>query len=232
MFFGQLAKHLPPEFCHKYVFVDTPTDEIPSDCTIIEYEREGTTYRDQFASCLCHVEEEYCVYVSEDYILYDNVRTDLVQAYMEVLIDNPRLSFIRFMRGGVVPGLPPQYAGHPNLYQMHHSFPYFYTNQVGIWRTKDLQLIHDHGPNLHIGGTDWEDSFEFQATKTCQELDIQGVFCYHNEPKRGIYHYDCIVFPHISTALVKGKWNIGEYPVALNALVEKYNISTEERGTV
>ena len=49
-------------------------------------------------------------------------------------------------------------------------------------------------------------------------------YCYHGEPKRGIYHYDTIVFPHICTALVKGQWNIAEYTIELSPLLKEYNI--------
>ena len=99
-----------------------------------------------------------------------------------------------------------------------------------MWRTRDLEKIHQHGPNLHIANKDYENSFEWQATKTCQELDIRGAFCYHGESKRGEYHYDCHVFPHVATALVKGKWNLKEYAEELSPLVKKYSIDVNERG--
>ena len=189
-------------------------------------------YRDQFLSGIQHVKEEFCIYISEDYILYENIRSDLIQNYRTVLEENRNLSFVRFMKGGLGDMDFPSYHHYPKLHQMHHSFPYFYTNQAAIWRTRDLEKIHMHGPNLHIANKDWENSFEYQATKTCQELDIQGTYCYHGEPKRGAYHYDSIVFPHLSTALVKGKWNLSEYPSRMKALLEQYNINMNQRGHI
>jgi len=231
MFFGQIEAHWPTGICKKYLCTDKETETIPPDWETLLYDGEETTYREQFLSCIEQVEEQYCIYISEDYILYDDVQMDLIETYVKLLGDRSHLSFIRLIRGGVVDFLSP-YIAAPNLYEMHHSFPYFYTNQAAIWRTRDLEKIHAQGPNLHIATRDWENSFEYQATQTCQALDIQGIFCYHGEPKRGIYHYDSSVFPHIATALVKGQWNLSEYPELLASLCEKYHIEMDVRGTV
>ena len=230
MFFDQLDKHVPdPFFSNKYIFVDKSDGGLPSDYKVIYYDT-AKKYRDQFLSGIQHVKEEFCIYISEDYILYENIRSDLIQNYRTVLEENRNLSFVRFMKGGLGDVDFPPYRHYPKLHQMHHSFPYFYTNQAAIWRTRDLEKIHMHGPNLHIANKDWENSFEYQATQTCKELDIRGVFCYHGESKRGQYHYDCDVFPHISTALIKGKWNIHEYQKELLPLLTQYNIEAMLRG--
>jgi len=50
------------------------------------------------------------------------------------------------------------------------------------------------------------------------------------ERKRGIYHYDSLVFPYIATAINKGKWNLNEYTKELNPMFEEYNINPFERG--
>ena len=52
------------------------------------------------------------------------------------------------------------------------------------------------------------------------------------EKKRGMYHYDSIVFPYICTAIVKGKWNMNEYQNELDKLFGEYNINPFERGIV
>ena len=232
MFFNQLEKHTPSGlFKNKYIFVDPVDDNPPKGYKFIFYDKEEV-YKEQFVSCVKNVKEEYCIYISEDYILYEDVREDLIENYKKVLDNNSYLSFIRFMRGGVASIPYPRFPGHDDLYQMHHSFPYFYTNQAALWRTRDLEKIHKKGPSLHIGNADWQNSFEYQATKTCQELDIQGLHTYHGESKRGQYHYDSVVFPHISTALVKGKWNMTEYKSELERLCKEFNIEPSVRGSV
>jgi len=228
LFFGQLDKHFSKDI-KRYVFVDQDDEKIPSDCEVVLYDKTKK-YQEQFSSCIGSVSEEYCIYISEDYILFDDVRMDLIEKYKNILDKNKNISFIRFIRGGVVDMGLPVYRYYENLYELSNRLPYFYTNQAAIWRTRDLDKIHMHGPNLHIANEDWENSFEFQATEVCQELGIKGLFCYHNEKKRGIYHYDTVVFPHICTALVKGKWNTAEYKTELVPLLEKYDIDISIRG--
>lgn len=230
MFFDQLNKHFPQSI-KKYVFVDRGTTGLPEDVEVIYYDPD-VKYQEQFAACIPQVTEEYCIYVSEDYVLYENVRMDLVEKFKKILEDNAPLSFVRFMKGGVVDFGLPLFKNYENIFELSNRVPYFYTNQAALWRTRDLEKIHVHGPNLHIANKDWENSFEYQATATCQELNIKGVYSYYGEPKRGLYHYDSIVFPHISTALVKGKWNIAEYPEELHPLLIQYMIDPAERGMV
>jgi hypothetical protein len=60
--------------------------------------------------------------------------------------------------------------------------------------------------------------------------NIKGLCHYNNEPKRGENHYDSDVYPYIATALVKGKWNINEYPSELGGLLSINNIDINNRG--
>jgi len=231
MFFGQLDKHITKNtFQKKYIFVDENNEELPADYQVVYFDK-NKKYQEQFSSCIKSVLEEYCIYISEDYILYDNIRCDLIKEYKNILDNNQNISFVRFMRGGTVDLMHP-YENCKRIYKLYNYLPYFYTNQVALWRTRDLEKIHVCGPNLHIGNTDYENSFEYRATQTCEELGIEGVFYHNNEPKRGLYHYDTEIFPHVSTALVKGKWNLSEYPEELTPLLKKYNIDFNDRGWI
>ena len=168
MFFDQISEHVPSSlFTKKYIFVDPLAKDLPEEYEVLYYDT-NKKYRDQFLSCIERVEEEYCIYISEDYILYDDVQTDLIEKYKNLLEKNGHLSFIRFVKGGVVDKGFPRFRNFEDLFEMHHSVPYFYTNQAAIWRTRDLEKIHRHGPNLHIANLDYENSFEYQATKTCR----------------------------------------------------------------
>jgi len=230
MFFDQINKFVTSDFFHKkYIFVDNDLEKTPEDYEVIRYD-SNVKYRDQFVSCIEHVQEEYCIYISEDYILYDTVDEQKINQFKDILNQHSSLSFIRFMRGGVYDGPFDQHSD--NLYYVPQDKDYFYTNQAALWRTRDLKKIHDLGPNLHIANKDWQNSFEYQATKICNELNIQGLFCHYGESKRGLYHYDSKVFPHISTALVKGKWNMSEYPDEMGKLIKKYKINIMKRGWV
>ncbi len=235
MFFDRIEKHIPHNlFNKKYVFVDEGEyDTIPDDYEVLFYDHHKM-YRDQFTSCIDKVKEEFCIYISEDYVLYEDVRSDLIHQFEEVLDAHEDLSFVRFIRGGLIDHLTPPYKSDvcDSLYQLYNYLQYFYTNQAALWRTRDLEKIHVHGPNYHIAGLDYDKQFEPAATKTCFELGIQGVYCYYGENKRGLYHYDTLVWPHISTALVKGKWNLSEYPTEMTKAFEEYKIDPTRRGTV
>tara|TARA_R110000744_G_C19355208_1_gene560771 strand:+ start:1233 stop:1988 length:756 start_codon:yes stop_codon:yes gene_type:complete len=229
-FFDSIKQYTTPTlFNKKYIFLDDDLSKISNEYQICKYNPK-LTYKQQFCSCIKEVEEEYCIYVSEDYVLCDNVDEQRIKEFKKILRENPSLSFIRLMRGGVYDG--PFEKHSDNLYYVPQNKEYFYTNQAALWRTEDLKKIHDLGPDLHIANKDWQNSFEYQATKICNELNIQGLFCYYGENKRGIYHYDSSIFPHISTALVKGKWNMSEYPIEMGKLVKQYNIDLMKRGWV
>jgi hypothetical protein len=230
MFFNQIDQFVTKGFFDKkYVFVDDDLSKIPIGYEIIKY-KKNESFKNQFVSCIERVEEEFCIYISEDYILYDFINEESIDFFKSTLMKNPSLSFIRFMKGGTYLGPHEKFCD--NLFFVPINKDYFYTGQAALWKTRDLELIHQRGPNLHIANADWENSFEFQATETCRKLGLSGLFCYYGEPKRGIYHYDSKVFPHVSTALVKGRWNLTEYPKIMGSMIKKYKIDIRKRGWV
>jgi hypothetical protein len=38
------------------------------------------------------------------------------------------------------------------------------------------------------------------------------------------------VYPYIATAIIKGKWNLSEYPIELGDLLSEYKIDKSIRG--
>lgn len=230
VFFERIGQHIPVSFFDKkYIFVDTKHRDIPKDYETIVY-NDKEVYQQQFSYCIDQVSEEYCIYISEDYILYDDVNIDKILQFKEIMKKDKDISFIRFMRGGIYDGPFQNYQ--ENLFFVPSEKKYFYTNQAALWRTKTLSTIHKNGPKLHIANADWQNSFEYRASETCKEMQIKGLFCHYGEKKRGLYHYDSSVFPHISTALVKGKWNMREYPKEMGKIVKQYKINITKRGWV
>ena len=223
MFFDSLNKHMPN--IKRYVFVDE--GEPDKDSTTIHYDKEDL-FRSQFLKCIRQVPEKYCIFISEDYILNGTPRFDLIQKYRNVLDENAYLSFVRFAKG--IDFGEPRFKDYNDLYQLSCVLPYFYSQTAGLWRTRDLEKIFSHTPDSHIAGQDMSQQLEILANNTCRLLDMQGLFCYHGEEKRGLYHHDTIVFPYIATALVKGKWNISEYPNDLPPLLQEYGINPDIRG--
>ncbi len=45
-----------------------------------------------------------------------------------------------------------------------------------------------------------------------------------------MHHYDSEIFPCIATAVVKGLWNMTEYPVEMTEVVKEFKIDLTSRG--
>jgi len=224
MFYVQLQKHFPQRISI-YTFNDSPSDEFIGTSFLYD---KNLKFRSQFLSCIKKVKEDYCIFVSEDYILYDGVDIDGIEYLQDVLREDEGLSFIRLFKG--MDFSEPCYKNSDNLFKLSNSNPYFYSQSATVWRTRDLEKIFENGPDLHIGGERPNDHFELGANETCKKLNLRGLYYYNHEPKRGIYHHDCSIFPHVATALVKGKWNLTEYYHELMPLLIEYQINSSDRG--
>jgi len=225
MFFGQIEKHFPNNKI--YVFTDDgnglPTNVIPI-CYNIE-----DNFRTQYLSCIKQVKEDYILYLNEDYILYDDVNVKLMNEYVEIMKSDSKISFIKTNRGDIN-STNIHYNNRNDLTYLNPDMTYFFSQNTAIWRRNDLEKIHELGPDLHIGDLRTTLQFEVEANQVCRDLKLQGLQMNHGEPKRGIYHYDSYVFPYIATAIIKGKWNIAEYPHELLPLLNKYGINVKLRG--
>ena len=229
MFFGKLKKFTSPQlFEKKYLFTDETNNSVPSDFNVVKYDKDKL-YREQFLTGIKEVKEDYCIYISEDYLLYDNVKEELIENYKDIM-ERDGISVIKLFKGSVVETPLVPYKDRDDLFVTDKRLPYYYSQSASLWKTRDLELIHQEGPNLHIANTDWQNSFEWNANDVCLKLGLEGLYVFREEAKRGMYHYDSSVFPHIATALVKGLWNTKEYPNELKPLFEKYDIDVTQRG--
>ncbi len=226
MFFGQLEKHYPGN--KVYVFTDDGKG-IPHGCEVVRYDPRDN-FRTQYLKCLGSVKERYLVNWNEDYILYDDVKTDAIEDYVSILSADDAVSFIRLTRGSNFTATI--YRDRTDLFYLDNRAEYFYSQTVAIWKKSVLEKIHELGPDLHIAGKRTKRQFEVEANKVCTRLEIKGLVSYNGEPKRGLAHYDSRIVPYIASALVRGKWNLGEYEKELMPLLDRYNIDWNKRGRV
>ncbi len=226
MFFGQLEKHFPGN--EVYVFTDDGVG-IPDSYHVVLYNSRDN-FRTQYLSCLKSVGEDYLLYMNEDYILYDDVRTGTINDYLSILSSDPDIACIRFTRGDNFTGAA--YKDRNDLFYLDNRSENFFSQTAALWRKSILEKIHETGPDLHIAGKRTKRQFEVEANKICSALGLQGLIAYNGEPKRGIVHYDSVIFPYIATALVKGRWNLGEYEKELLPLLAMYRIDYRKRGQV
>jgi len=224
MFFGQIEKHFPNNKI--YVFSDISTN-LPENVIPVLYNPKDN-FRTQYLNCIKEVEEPFLIYLNEDYILYNDVNIELIKEYLDVLIQDDSISFIKTNRN--MNTANKKYCSRNDLFYLNPDLQYFYSQNVALWRKETLMNIHESSPDLHIAGLRTLLQFEVEANKVCKKMNLNGLYSYHNEPKRGKYHYDSIVFPYIATAIIKGRWNLKEYFVELNPLLKKYDIDIKRRG--
>ena len=204
-----------------YVFNNSDNFEFQNQKLLI-YEEE-LNYCSEFSRLLHMIEEDYIIYMQEDFILYDKVAIDKIEEYKTIL-DNSSLSFIRLLKCGSVSNI--QYIN--DLFYItdpgknHNSIDSF-SMQPTIWKKTDLIRIYENTMN-HKFGENWN------FIHSMNMLKINGFYCYNGENKRGLNHYDSSIFPYIATAIVKGRWNTSEYSTELEQIFDKYKIDKNIRG--
>lgn len=225
--FGRLKKFFPSTI-KKYVCVDEEFEQrkhtvcsIPDEFTTILYD-DNQTYRNQFLSCLQQIEEEFILYTSEDYILFDFADEEKIKYILDVL-SKCDSSFVKLTKG---PEETFPYNGYDKLFIIDPSSQNFFAQQAAIWRTKDFLHIFEASPPSN-GRMEQEPG----GSEVCRSIGLtKGLQYYDLEQKRGLFHYDSSVFPHIATAVVKGKWNMREYPSELLEVFDEYKIDINIRG--
>lgn len=176
-------------------------------------------YYKHWLDALNLISDDYFIYNQEDFILYDKVKTDVLLSIVDFLKLNQEYSFVRLIKSGQNLS---QNKIHENLYLVgEDSFPQ-YSMQATIWNKEHFIKLYEN--------TKQDKWFECQSYEdACKRLNINGLYYYSDEPKRG-GHYDSSVYPYIATAVVKGKWNLSEYPNELYPLLKDNNIDLNIRG--
>jgi hypothetical protein len=216
--FGRLMRH--GSGIRKYAFTDTVDGviSIPSDITPIIYDNEAS-YRNQLLSCLKQIQEKYIIYTSEDYILFNDINQNKIQEIAK-LLDKTDYSFCKFIKG------PEQTTLYEDdIYVINQRDPNFFAQQASLWKTGDFQKVFEAAPSENT-----RMQHEPGGSKICRELGLKGLQHYSGTKKRGIHHYDSDIFPCIATAVVKGLWNMTEYPSEMSEVVKEYNIDLNKRG--
>ena len=216
--FGRMNKYL--NGIKKYAFTDTPNGvtNIPDDVTSIIYDN-SSSYRNQFLSCIKQIKEEFIIYTSEDYILYDYVQMNTIKEISGVL-NKDGFNFCKFIKG---PENTTHYKG--DLHIIDRNDPNFFAQQASLWKTKNFMKIFETAPSENT-----RMQHEPMGSAICRELDYKGLQHFSNTNKRGIFHYDSEIYPCVATAVVKGLWNVSEYPKEMSEIVKEYDIDLRERG--
>ena len=219
-YFGQLEKHSPP--IKHTVIINSISQEIP--CEQIQY-YDDKNYCQEYAWCLEQLEEDYVIYMQEDFFLYHDVDEERLLEYLEILKSDESLSFIRLINSGLVSNQ--KYESHDSLFYVtppdqDHTLDTCFSMQPTIWNKQRLIDLYRECGRQTFG----EDGFIAPMNK----LGIKGLYHFENEFKRGMMHYDSNVFPYTCTAVVRKKWNTLEYELELSRIAEEYNLDLSGRG--
>lgn len=163
--------------------------------------------------------DEYFIYLQEDFFLYDKINESKLNEYLEFLKNNPEYSFVRLIKSGNLGNKKLT----DTLYEIESTNEHVFAMQATIWRTQDYIKLMET-----VKDSKWLENENYRQTMI--NLNMKGVYHYNNEPKRGLNHFDSDVYPYIATALVRGKWNLNEYPNELKPILVANNIDIKKRG--
>jgi hypothetical protein len=209
MFFGQLKKYIGDT--KVYVAVNEDDTQI-SDYIRIIYD-DKKQYTERWKEILDKVEEETFMFMHEDMILFDKINYELLEKYIEYVNDEMLDSVKLILAGDEFQ----QWPIDKNLVSNQYS-------KFSIQPTITRKAIFKEKVNGISPLNIWQ--FEEAITTTDRDFMVR----IGGEKKRGLYHYDSLIFPYIATAINKGKWNLIEYQEELNPMFEEYNINPFERG--
>lgn len=212
---SRIKKHIG-ENVHIYVLTEKAL-VLGDNVSNINYD-ESLNYSQRVSECLRNIDEEKILFLHEDMILYANVDIFAIEAYSE-LLDFSDISYIRLFRTVNTLDLP------YNLDYLYVCDNWFFCIQPTLIKTKTLLNIYENF-DLNI----WQ--LEEQCQKFCSDNSIKGLFHFNNEAKRGMNHFDSSVFPFIATAIIKGKWNLSEYPKEILDIAKEFDIDLNIRGCV
>lgn len=207
MFFGQLHRHWSD--CPAMVVADDnehrfdffyPHEGFPKYGRQLVSYSPAKKFTNQYLMGLCAVETPYVLTAQEDFLLYGDVDEAAIRDAMGSIGE---YSCVRLIDSGR---------------ELEYSM------QASVWATQALKLLYASAELP----SPWEAEMALDAA-----MRSFGMKCLHRRdddlPMRGRDHRDSPVFPYISTALVKSKWN-AEYHTELAPLLEQYGIDPQQRG--
>ena len=202
-----------------YICVNKDDADIPNEYHKIYYD-DSKAYTNRLVDSLSQIQEEVIMFTHEDMIVYNTPNYDYLDKYSSYVENRiadsikliPTSNKGKFTKSDIDDTLAVDATGD------FHKF----SIQPTIIRKSILEEMARGCGSITI--------WEFELAIVGAGLDF--VAYRGDEKQRGIYHFDSFVYPYISTAIVKGKWNTLEYPKELNEVFEQYNINPFERGIV
>lgn len=176
-------------------------------------------YTKRVFDCLNQINDEIILFLHEDMILYDAPDYNKINEFID-LIKNDKADFIKLLK---IETNSESSQDHPNLIKI--SGELMFSVQPTLCKSKKIKNIFESF-DCNI----WD--FELNVQSACINHNYLNCYMAHTnlDKKRGLYHFDSNIFPCISTAIFRGKWNMLEYKHELTKLFKEYNYTNFKRG--
>lgn len=197
------------------VLINKITDKIKQKQIIYS---DTTKFSNRLIDVLKIVKTKYVTFGFEDMFLYDFVNVSEIERVISVMSSNEKILFTRLIKSGIVSNIP-----YCDKLFLTSNNDHLFSITPTIWKNSDLIPLLENLKNLNIWDLERQGDFLFK------ENQIKGLYYFNNERNRG-GHFDSSIYPHICSAIFKGKWNISEYSDILLPIISKYNINIHERG--
>lgn len=202
------------------VLINEKTEEIKNPQIIYD---EKTPYVDRLILGLLNITTEFVLISFEDMILYDSVNDDELSRMIRIMESNDNVFYIRLIKSGIK----------SNINFLNKVFKldkndFLFSITPTVWSRKRLIDILVSYRGLSV----WELESKLSVVMSNNYDLLTCLYYFEGEPKRGLNHHDSKIYPHICSAILKGKWNLSEYGNELKPIIEKYNIDVNLRGYV
>lgn len=220
-YFGEMARFGHFGMTH-ILCVNQQHAEIPTPVQPLLYD-DSRPYPERLLSCLERLTAfDYVFFDHEDMFLFAEPDYSELTRYYDYLKCG-ELDHIRLIKGGdcrfePVPTIP-------SLFRLDLRSKWIFSIQPSFWKRTVLMEVLKKNLTVNL----WE--LEVKSQKAVKKLKLKAGFSYRQGAQRGIHHFDNDVYPYIATAIGKGKWNLGEYPVELGAALNRYHINPALRGS-
>jgi hypothetical protein len=228
---GQIEKY--SENIKSYIFSDKVPDFDLENHTVITY-KNSDPYYTHWVSCLESVKDDFFIYLQEDFFLTDTVLKGELERCKDFLHKSD-YSFVRLSRFDLAAGIHrkeknikefPDVELERNIFDAHICDPdsFAFMMQATLWKKKDFIDFYNESKSKL-----WLESREFDDVM--KNKKIKGAFYCSGEEKLGKYHWRSSIWPHICTAIGKGKWSITHHDETLTDILSEYSVNTSIRGT-
>jgi hypothetical protein len=180
---------------------------------------EARSYTDRLLQVLKHIEDEYVFFTHEDMPLLGTPVTNALFEAKLLLDKRPEHAVVRMIRVGRGIQLNLDRPSRlPYFSPIHFWSRWKFSIQPSLWKKALLIALLEECQGLNV----WE--FEVRGQREFRKIGLVGFQPITSGGRRGRHHFDSALYPYVATAIVKGKWNLEEYP-ELEEMLQSLDLS-------